>query len=44
MEREIKSSEAMISQIKEKVIFYEQHAKKTWIHRYDLLSQREENL
>jgi len=34
MEHEIKNSEAMTSQVKEKIIFYEQLAQKTWIHRY----------
>ena len=40
MEHEIKNSEAMTSQVKEKIIFYEQLAQKTWIHRYELLDQR----
>lgn len=44
MEHEIKNSNAMISQVKEKIIFYEQMAQKTWIHRYELLNQREQNL
>lgn len=34
----------MTSQVKEKIIFHEQSAKKTWIHRYELLDQRHENL
>lgn len=34
MQREIKSTHAMTSQVKEKIIFYEQMAQKTWIHRY----------
>ena len=33
-EHEIKNSNAMISQVREKIIFYEQMAQKTWIHRY----------
>lgn len=34
----------MTSQVKEKIIFYDQLLSRSWIHRYELLNQREENL
>lgn len=34
----------MTSQVRERIIFYEQLSQKTWIHRYELLDQRHHNL
>jgi predicted RNase H-like nuclease (RuvC/YqgF family) len=34
MDHEIKNSQGRTTQVKERIIFYEQLAQKTWIHRY----------
>jgi len=41
MEHEIKNCQAMKTQVKEKIIFYEQLLSTSWQHKSDLLKQRE---